>query len=158
MNETFFWIFSAITVISILFWFFSSSKNSFYRAVFGVFAGISGLLVLSNSVLIGVMISVLLILFVVMYRFGIYEKQDVPAKNFIFESKLKSVQIIFISIFGAFTASILSAAKWVNFEFNQSVNFDLIFNKYFVIIISSALVFSVIMRISAEFINSNNAK
>lgn len=157
MKETFFWIFSAITVISILLWFFSSSKNSFYRALFGILIGISGLLVLSNSVLLGLMISVLTILFAAINKLGIYEKQDFPANNFLSESKFKSLQIIIISIFGAFTASILSAAKWVNFEVNQSVNFDLIFNKYFVIIISSALVFSVIMRISAEFINSNNA-
>ena len=158
MHEIIFYIFAAISLLAAMFIAFSGSiRNSVYGLMYFIL-GISGLLSISNSQLLSLVITLLLAaIFFIGYLtkdlvFGLIDNDGpvIPKANIF--------SLLVISLLTAIMSSLLGAARWQMSIIDLNVNsFGIIFAKYLPIIIAVVLLSSLMIPLFTNILKTNNS-
>ncbi len=158
MHDIIFYIFASVCVLSALFIAFSGSlRNSIFGFTYFIL-GISGLLSISNSQLLSLVISLVLTAFFFIgyitkdLIFEIIDDEPVIPKDNIFS-------LLVISMLTAIMASLLGSARWQASKIDLNFNsFGMIFTEYLPVIFVITLLASAMIPVISGILEVNESK
>jgi len=155
LHDIFFYIFAALSILSVLLISFSAEvKNTIVYFVYFT-ASACGLLIISNDQLFSLLLTLaILITFSAAYLYK--EKLAEYFNQTEFSNRVNIFSVLAVSLLTAILASLLGNTRWKMFIADADVNsYSLIFTKYFPIILVSALLLSVIIPAFTRIIKIN---
>ena len=159
MHDILYYIFASISIISILYIAFTVNIKSTIKGFAYFISGISGLLIITNSQLISLLFSLLLLIIF----FTAYLLKDKIIKYLIVDaestSKTNIFSLLVISLLTAILASLFGNARWQMIDIDHSLNsFGMIFTKYLPFIIAISLISSTIITAIIRIVKFSDKK